>query len=182
FAIALSFANLAGTPVGIANMCVIPRCTQHAENQRHREAGQIATVTATAVVIASITIGIATVLFAPYALILLGKSYSAFTTLLPFLIIAAVVDSLPGPSSALIQSMHLERPFSCMLVAYIPLQLGLVYAGGEYAGLIGATIGYLITRCIWAVAIIILIYRGRRIVLLPSVNLRTIRQVLTENV
>ncbi|MCA9059373.1 MAG: oligosaccharide flippase family protein, partial [Planctomycetaceae bacterium] len=172
FAIAISFANLAGTPVGIANMCVIPRCTQHAQRMEHQQAGQIATVTATAVVVTSVTIGIATLIFAPYAVLLLGKSYSAFTTLLPFLVAAAIADSLPGPSMALVQSMQLEREFSRMLLRYIPLQLGVVYLGGLWSGLLGITVAYLITRCLWAIMIVTLIYRGRQIMLLPSLNLR----------
>lgn len=112
FSIALSFANLAGVPLGILNLCVLPRCTTLVRNSQLDEAGCLVSSTAGIALLSSSAIGISTCVLSPVAIQMLGASYSDISLILWLLVIASVLDSIPGPSVALLQAMHLEGVWS----------------------------------------------------------------------
>ncbi len=167
FAIALNYANLAGIPLGILNLSVIPRCSRHVQRGDYQQAGRVVSATATLTLLMSTAIGIMTWWMAPVVVHLLGTSYSAISVILPTLVLAAIVDSMPGPSVSLLQSMHLENEYSRAMLAFIPLQLLMVYGMSIAGGLSGAAVGYLLSRILWNILIVGIIWRFRGVLTFP---------------
>lgn len=171
FSIALSFANLAGFPLGVLNLCILPRCTMLVRNSELHAAGILVSATAGWSLLLSCAIGILTCILSPPVIRLLGESYSEISLILWLLVTAAILDSLPGPSVALLQSLHLERVWSRIIATFVPLQLLTVWMASDFAGLPGAAIGYLATRALYNLLIVATVYRLRGMFIFPRFSM-----------
>ncbi|MEZ6034281.1 MAG: lipopolysaccharide biosynthesis protein [Planctomycetaceae bacterium] len=178
FSIAHSFANLAGIPLGILNLCILPRCTTLVRNSSLHEASRLVGSTAGLALLMSAGIGITTCILSPVAIELLGASYSQISLILWLLVIAAVCDAIPGPSIALLQAMHLEGLWSRIVLTFVPLQLATVWVASHLGGLTGAAIGYLVTRAIYNLLIVGAVYYMRGILIVPRFSLSWISEPL----
>ena len=67
--------------------------------------------------------------------------------------------------------MGMESFYTRALLAFLPFQLGLVYAVGRVYGLIGVAVAYLIARCLWNSIIVLQIYRDRGLLMLPLLRI-----------
>ncbi len=180
FSIALSFANLAGFPLGVLNLCILPRCTTLVRNSELHAAGVLVSATAGWSLLLSCAIGILTCVLSPTVIQLLGESYSEISIILWLLVTAAILDSLPGPSVALLQSLHLERVWSRIIATFVPLQLLTVWMASEFAGLTGAAIGYLATRALYNILIVATVYRLRGMFIFPRFTMFGHAQLQTD--
>jgi O-antigen/teichoic acid export membrane protein len=178
FSIAHSFANLAGIPLGILNLCILPRCTKLVRDSEMDEASFLVSSTAGVSVLLSSAIGIATCIMSPVAIHMLGESYSNISLILWLLVIAAVLDSIPGPSIALVQAMHLEGAWSRIILTFVPLQLLTVWIASSIAGLTGGAVGYLVTRALYNLLIVGTVYRLRGILIIPRISISWLSETI----
>ena len=114
--------------------------------------------------------------------VLIATAFVAFQPLLlsrfSLLVIAAVLDAVPGPSIALLQAMHLEGLWSRIVLTFVPLQLIAVWIASHLGGLTGAAIGYLVTRAIYNLLIVGAVYYMRGILIVPRFSLNWISEPL----
>lgn len=178
FSIALSFANLAGVPLGILNLCILPKCTALVRNSQLDEAGCLVSSTAGLALLLSSAIGMTTCLLSPFVIHLLGPSYSGISLILWLLVIAAVIDAIPGPSVALLQAMHLEGVWSRIILTFVPIQLFVVWAASSAGGLTGAAVGYLAMRALYNLLIILTVYRLRGMLILPRISMNWLSETV----
>jgi len=176
FSIALSFANLAGIPLGILNLCILPRCTMLVRNSQLEEAGGLVSSTAGMALLLSSAIGMTTCVVSPVVIQMLGESYSGISLILWLLVIATVIDSIPGPSVALLQAMHLEGVWSRIILTFVPFQLFVIWAASAVGGLTGAAAGYLVMRALYNLLIIGTVYRLRGVLILPKISMNLLSE------
>jgi Na+-driven multidrug efflux pump len=89
---------------------------------------------------------------------------------LPALLLSMIVDCLTGPTNPVLQAMNMENTHSRVLLAFIPVQFGAVYLFGTVAGIEGAGIAFLVSRCLWNVVVFARIYQVRGLVMLPYLD------------
>jgi O-antigen/teichoic acid export membrane protein len=167
FALAMPYAALAAVPLGIFNLSMIPRCARHFKNGEFAEANHAVRSAATATFVLAAFISFLIWQFSPLLIRMLGEEYSAVCRLFPPLLLAAIVDCLTGPTIPVMQTMKMEVSYTRSLFAYIPVQLGLIYLFGSFAGIEGAAIAYLLARCLWNTVVLIRIYQVRGLIMLP---------------
>lgn len=167
FALAMPYAALAAVPLGIFNLSMIPRCARHFNNGEFAEANHAVRSAATATFVLAAVIGFVTWQLSPWLIIFLGEDYSTVCRLFPPLLLASMVDCLTGPTIPVMQTMKMEASYTRALVAYIPIQLGLIYSFGRLAGIEGAAAAYLLARCLWNAVVLIRIYQVRGLIMLP---------------
>jgi O-antigen/teichoic acid export membrane protein len=170
YALAMPFAAIPAIPLGVFNLTMIPRCTRHYQNGEFAEANHAVRRAATATFAVAAVISIAVWSMSPYLILILGSDYAAVCRLLPFLLLAVMVDCLTGPTIPVMQTMGMEVPYARALFAYIPVQLGLVYWFGNRMGIEGAATAYLAARCLWNIAVVALIFKIRGLIMLPYLS------------
>lgn len=178
FAVALQFAALPGIPLGVANLCMIPRCSRHFEFGEHREAEQVIRATTTVTFAVSLTIAVAAWMLSPVFLILLGSSYEKVPMVLPTLLSVAVLEAATGPLVAILQAARMEVIYSKVTLLFIPIQLGLIAWFGHAAGIMGAAVAYLVSRSLWNLMLMLIIRRQSGILSVPFVRISQIRKLI----
>ena len=103
----------------------------------------------------------------PLLTTLLGTDYSMVRRLLPALLLSMIVDCLTGPTNPVLQTMQMEKTHSRTLLAFIPIQFGLVFLLGETVGVEGAAFAFLVSRCLWNIVIFTRIYQVLGLIMLP---------------
>ena len=89
---------------------------------------------------------------------------------MPILLIATLIDCLTGPTVPVMQTMGLQHFYARAFFGHWPLQLILVVILGGSWGLTGAAAGYLVSRSLWNLLIVIQIYRSPGLLMLPYLN------------
>ncbi len=171
FALALPYAALPAIPLGIFSLSTIPQCAQLYRDRNFPAANQLVRSTATFTFLMAVGAAAAVWIGSPLLSRLLGNSYAEVGRVFPLLLLATMVDCLTGPTIPVMQTMGLETQYTRMLVIFLPVQLALVYFLGKSAGLHGAGVGYLLSRCLWNLAIVWQIHKQRGLLMLPFVNL-----------
>ncbi len=172
YALAMPFAALAAIPLGVFNLTMFPRCSRLYQNGQMAEAEHAVRSSATIMFGLSVGIGFVVWIFSPLLVVLLGIEYTTVCHLLPALLLAAMIDSLTGPTLPVMQTMKMEQTCGRMLYASIPVQLGLIYLLSEVASVEGAAVAYLLSRVLWNIAVVLVIKRLRGITMLPYLSFR----------
>lgn len=167
FALAFSCAGLATIPLPAFNLTMIPRCARLYKSGDFTGAQHAVRSAATATFSLAVALSIAMWLGSPVLTVLLGTDYSMVSRLLPALLLSMIVDCLTGPTNPVLQTMKMEQTHSRTLLAFLPIQFGLVFLLGSAVGIEGAAIGFLISRCLWNIVIFTRIYQVRGLVMLP---------------
>jgi O-antigen/teichoic acid export membrane protein len=115
-------------------------------------------------------IAVGILLISPQLTQILGPQYRAVVDVMPVLLLAVLIDCLTGPTVPVMQTMGLQRFYAKAFFGHWPLQLILVIAFGGTWGLIGASAGYLISRTIWNLLIVVQIYQFPGLLMLPYLN------------
>ena len=171
FSLAMPYATLPGIPLGIFNMSLIPQCARHFQRGEFQEANQSVRSAATITFAIACCTSLIIWTCCPWLVLVLGEDYVAVCQILPILLLAAMVDCLTGPTIPVMQTMGMESFYTRALLAFLPFQLGLVYAVGRVYGLIGVAVAYLIARCLWNSIIVLQIYRDRGLLMLPLLRI-----------
>lgn len=170
YALAMPFGALPAIPLGVFNLTMFPRCARLYQNGQLAEANH--TVRSAATMTFGLSLGVAVVVWigSPLLITVLGVEYTTVCVILPALLLAAVVDSLTGPTMPVMQTMKMEKTYSHMLIASVPMQLGLIYILGNVASVEGCALGYMVSRILWNIAVVIRIRKMRGLIMLPYVN------------
>jgi len=172
YALAMPFAALAAIPLGVFNLTTFPRCSRLYQKGQMAEAEHTVRSAATIMFGLSVGIGFVVWMLSPMLVVLLGIEYTTVCRLLPALLLAAMIDSLTGPTLPVMQTMKMEQTCGRMLYASIPVQLGLIYLLSRIASVEGAAVAYLLSRVLWNVAVVLVIKRLRGITMLPYLSFR----------
>lgn len=167
FTLAMPYAALAAIPLGVLNLIMVPRCARYFLNGEFEEANHAVRSAATATFVLAAAISIVTWVCSPWLIAMLGAQYSMVCKLFPPLLLAVLVDCLTGPTIPVMQTMRMEKSHARALLVYIPIQLTLVCWFGRIADIEGAAMAYLLSRCLWNVAVLIRIYQVLGLVMLP---------------
>ncbi len=168
FAVAQQLAGLPTIPLGVATLVILPRWTrQFRTGQMQAVSGSVRDA-ATLSFVMALLIALTTWLATPFLPYLFGGSYARVQEILPTLLLVAIVESVSGPSMAVMQAMNMEHSLARSILGFIPIQLGLVYGFSHWLGLEGAAFGLLLSRILWITMVVGIIYRSQRIVSLPS--------------
>lgn len=180
FVIAQQLSGLAAIPLGVATLVILPRCVRLFRAGQTEATSESIRNAATLTFALSVFIAFATWLATPLLPYLFGGSYARVEQILPILLLMAIVESVSGPSMAVMQAMNLEHKLSRSITGFVPLQLGLVYGFSRLLGLEGAAIGLLVARILWITMVVGIIFRAQRIVSLPSLKIHgsEIRRIL----
>jgi len=173
YALAMPYAALPAIPLSVFNLIMIPRCARYFRNREFAEANHAVRSAATVTFVLAAVIGGSVWICSPWLITVLGKQYSMTCRLLPPLLLAALVDCLTGPTIPVMQTMSLEKTYTRTLFAFIPIHLGLIYFFSRVAGIEGAALGYLLSRCVWNVVVVTRIYQLRRLVMLPYLSFQS---------
>lgn len=171
FAIGLQYAALPEIPLGIVNLCMIPRCARCFQQGDTAAARHIVRLAATLTVGVALVLSLLTWLLAPTLLALLGRSFQGVEAIFPTLLLAAIVNAVAGPAIPVMQTMKLESLYSRLLYGFLPVQLLLIWVGSRLADLEGAACGYLVARCLWNLLLILAIRRTRNLWCVPFTRL-----------
>ena len=167
FTLAMPFAALAAIPLGALNLIMIPRCARYYQNGEFAEANHAVRSAATVAFVLAAVISIIIWVCSPWLIALLGAQYSMVCKLFPPLLLAVIADCLTGPTIPVMQTMSMEKSHARALFVYIPIQLALVCWLGRIADVEGAAMAYLLSRCLWNIAVFIRIYQVRGLIMLP---------------
>ena len=115
-------------------------------------------------------IGGSILLASPHLTQILGPQYHAVVGVMPVLLLAVLIDCLTGPTVPVMQTMGLQRYYAKAFFGHWPLQIILVITLGGTWGLPGAGTGYLASRAIWNLLIVIQIYKSPGLLMLPYLN------------
>lgn len=180
FAVAQQFAGLSTIPLGVAALCILPQCTRQYRQQQLSEAAHSVRQAATLTFLLSLLTTLLTWLASPLLVDIFGQSYARVQEILPTLLLVSVVETVSGPSVAVMQAMRLEHALARIVLGFIPVQLGLIYVTSLAGGLEGGACGLLLSRLLWIVAVVWNIYVSRGVLSLPYLNPRTagLQQVL----
>jgi len=178
FALGLQYAGVPEIPLGVINLCMIPRCARHYQHGEFDKAHATVRLAATMTFCLAVILAIVTWTIGPTLIALLGRSFQGIDTILPTLLLASIVNALPGPAIPVMHTMKLESLYSRMLLAFLPAQLVLIWLGCQVADLEGGAMAYLIGRIVWNASIIIAVWRTRRILCLPFMSLEHVRYLL----
>lgn len=181
FALAAPYAALAAIPLGVFNMSMLARCSQHFERGEVAEANHAVRSAATVTFVLATLISAVIWMATPWLTVILGHDYAPVQTVLPALLLAAIVDSLTGPTIPVMQTMTMERTHARSMMVFIPIQLLLIYSFSSIMELEGAALGYLAARCLWNIIVVTEIYRQRNLLMLPYANiLRAVSEKIPE--
>jgi len=175
FAVAQQLSGLPTIPLGVATLVILPRCARQFRTGQLQAASETVRDAATLTFVLALGIAIVTWLATPALPYLFGRSYTRVQEILPTMLLVAIVESVSGPSMAVMQAMNLERSLARTILGFVPLQLGLVYGFSHWLGLEGAAIGLLISRLLWIAMVVGIIFRCERIVSLPSLRIQSSR-------
>ncbi|MEI7700228.1 MAG: lipopolysaccharide biosynthesis protein [Planctomycetia bacterium] len=167
---AMLIAGLPSIPLGLLNMSLIPGFARLYHSGRNDESRVLARNAATLIFLISTALCAAIMVASPLFVRILGIQWQTVTVLLPALLLATIVDCLTGPTIPVMQTSGMERAYSRLLFAYIPLQLVLLYVFSRMAAVEGAALAYLLGRCIWNILVVVMIYRQRSLIMLPSLQ------------
>ena len=167
YALAFPYAALIAMPLGAINLTMIPRCARHYKHGEFDAANHAVRSSATVTVLLAAALSIVVWICSPMLTTLLGTEYRIVCRLLPPLLLGVIVDCLTGPTIPVMQTMKMEKTYSRALLAFIPIQLSLVYWFGKIAGIEGTAFAYFTSRCLWNVIVFAAIYQQRGLVMLP---------------
>jgi O-antigen/teichoic acid export membrane protein len=171
YALAVPFAALPAIPLGVFNLVMMPRCARHYGSGDRRAADHDVRCAATAGLWLGSLISLIVWVGSPWVSVLVGRDYSAAIPILPAMLLAAVIDSLTGPTVPVMQTMHMERWYARALIAYLPVQILFTAGIGSGGGASGAAVGWLLSRVIWNFVIVRKIKAVTGLTMLPYWNL-----------
>lgn len=169
FSVAVQYAALAGIPLSVINLCMIPRCARSYRDGEQRAVSHLIRKAATLTFALACGIALLAWLALPLFIRLLGPDYGEIDQILPVLLCAAVIESAAGSSVPVMQTMHLEHVLGRAMFAFVPVQTGLIYVGSAVSGPLGGALGYLVSRTLWTALILVIIYRWLSLLSLPYV-------------
>jgi O-antigen/teichoic acid export membrane protein len=161
-------AGLPSIPLGLLNLSLIPGFARLYHADRTDQSRILARNAATLIFLISTALSAAIMVASPAFVHILGTHWRTVTVLLPTLLLATIVDCLTGPTIPVMQTTGMERTYSRLLFAYVPLQLLLLYVFSRIAAVEGAALAYLLGRCLWNILVVVMIYRQRSLIMLPS--------------
>lgn len=167
FALAFPFAAMIAIPQGTISLAMIPRCARHFRQGEFTEANHAVRSAATMMFLPAVGLSLMIWTCSPLLTTLLGTDYNMVPRLLPALLLGVIVDCLTGPTIPVMQTMRMEKTYSKVLFAFIPIQLCIFYYFGKIAGIEGAAIAYLTARCLWNIIVFTAIYQQRGLLMLP---------------
>lgn len=167
YTLAMPFGALPAIPLGVFNLTMFSRCAKLYRNDQMAEANHTVRSAATMTFGLSVGIAVSIWMLSPLLITILGIEYATVCRLLPALLLAAMIDSLTGPTIPVMQTMKMEKNYSHLLMASIPIQLGIIFLFGTVASIEGAALGYLLSRILWNIVIVIRIRQLRGLVMLP---------------
>ncbi len=165
---AMLIAGLPSIPLGLLNLSLIPGFARLYHADRTDQSRILARNAATLIFLISTALSAAIMVASPAFVHILGTHWRTVTVLLPTLLLATIVDCLTGPTIPVMQTTGMERTYSRLLFAYVPLQLLLLYVFSRIAAVEGAALAYLLGRCLWNILVVVMIYRQRSLIMLPS--------------
>ena len=170
FALAIPYATLPAVPLGVLGLSLIPRCARLYARGEISEANHCVRSAATITFWSAFVVAAGVWLMSPQLIHVLGPQYQAVVHVMPVLLIATLIDCLTGPTVPVMQTMGLQHFYACAFIGHWPLQLILVVILGGFWGLTGAAAGYLVSRSLWNLLVVIQIYRSPGLLMLPYLN------------
>ena len=170
FALAIPYATLPAVPLGVLGLSLIPQCAQLFASGEISQANHCVRSAATMTFWSAFVIALGVWLISPKLTQILGLQYHAVADVMPVLLIAVLIDCLTGPTIPVMQTMGLQHFYAKAFFGHWPLQIILVIALGGNWGLTGAAAGYLISRAIWNLVIVVQIFRSPGLLMLPYLN------------
>ncbi len=170
FALAIPYATLPAVPLGVLGLSLIPQCARLYATGEISQANHCVRSAATLTFWSAFLIAGSILLISPQLTQILGPQYHTVVDVLPVLILAVLIDCLTGPTVPVMQAMGLQHFYTKAFFAHWPLQIILVITLGGSWGLMGAAGGYLISRAIWNLLVVIQIYRFPGLLMLPYLN------------
>lgn len=170
FALAIPYATLPAVPLGVLGLSLIPQCARLFAGGEISQANHCVRSAATLTFWSAFVIAAGIWLMSPQLTQILGLQYQAVVEVMPVLLLAVLIDCLTGPTVPVMQTMGLQHFYAKAFFGHWPLQITLVIAFGGTWGLMGAAAGYLISRAIWNLLIVIQIYRFPGLLMLPYLN------------
>jgi O-antigen/teichoic acid export membrane protein len=170
FALAIPYAALPAVPLGVLGLSLIPQCARFHASGEFAQASHCVRSAATLTFWSAILIGTGIWLISPQLIQILGPQYQAVVHVMPILLIATLIDCITGPTVPVMQTMGLQHFYARAFFGHWPLQLILVVILGGFWGLTGAAAGYLVSRSLWNLLIVIQIYRSPGLLMLPYLN------------
>jgi O-antigen/teichoic acid export membrane protein len=170
FALAIPYATLPAVPLGVLGLSLIPQCARLYTSGEIAQANHCVRSAATLTFWTAFVIASGIFLVSPQLTSILGPQYQPVIDVMPVLLLAVLIDCLTGPTVPVMQTMGLQGFYAKAFFGHWPLQIILVIALGGTWGLIGAAAGYLISRAIWNLLIVIQIYRFPGLLMLPYLN------------
>jgi O-antigen/teichoic acid export membrane protein len=170
FALAMPYATLPAVPLGVLGLSLIPQCARLHATGEISQANHCVRSAATLTFWSAFVIALGIWLISPHLTQILGPQYHAVAEVMPVLLLAVLIDCLTGPTVPVMQTMGLQRFYAKAFFGHWPLQIILVIAVGGTWGLMGAAAGYLISRAIWNLLIVVQIHRFPGLLMLPYLN------------
>ena len=170
FALAIPYATLPAVPLGVLGLSLIPRCARLYARGELSQANHCVRSAATITFWSAFVVAAGVWLMSPQLIHVLGPQYQAVVHVMPVLLIATLIDCLTGPTVPVMQTMGLQHFYACAFIGHWPLQLILVVILGGFWGLTGAAAGYLVSRSLWNLLVVIQIYRSPGLLMLPYLN------------
>ncbi len=170
FALAIPYATLPAVPLGVLGLSLIPQCARLYASGDISQANRCVRSAATLTFWSAFVIAAGVMLISPQLTRILGSQYQAVADVMPLLLLAVLIDCLTGPTVPVMQTMGLQRFYANAFFGHWPLQIILVIALGGTWGLMGAAAGYLISRAIWNLVLVVQIYRFPGLLMLPYLN------------
>lgn len=170
FALAIPYATLPAVPLGVLGLSLIPQCARLYSSGEINQATHCVRSAATLTFWTAFVIAGGIWLISPQLMQILGPQYQAVVEVMPVLLVAVLIDCLTGPTVPVMQTMGLQSFYAKAFFGHWPLQIILVITLGGTWGLLGAAAGYLISRAIWNLLIVIQIYRFPGLLMLPYLN------------
>jgi O-antigen/teichoic acid export membrane protein len=170
FALAIPYATLPAVPLGVLGLSLIPQCARLYASGEILQANHRVRSAATLTFWSAFVIAGGILLVSPQLTQILGPQYQNVVEVMPVLLLAVLIDCLTGPTVPVMQTMGLQGFYAKAFFGHWPLQIILVIALGRTWGLMGASAGYLVSRAIWNLLIVIQIHRYPGLLMLPYLN------------
>jgi O-antigen/teichoic acid export membrane protein len=170
FALAIPYATLPAVPLGVLGLSLIPQCARLYASGEIARANHCVRSAATLTFWSAFVIAGGILLISPQLTQILGPQYQNVVEVIPVLLLAVLIDCLTGPTVPVMQTMGLQGFYAKVFFGHWPLQIILVIAPGGTWGLMGAAAGYLLSRAIWNLLIVIRIHRYPGLLMLPYLN------------
>lgn len=170
FALAIPYATLPAVPLGVLGLSLIPQCARFYASGELAQASHCVRSAATLTFWSAFGIAAGILLISPQLTRILGPQYEAVVDVMPVLLLAVLIDCLTGPTVPVMQTMGLQSFYAKAFFAHWPLQLVLVITFGGTWGLFGAAAGYLVSRALWNLLVVVQIYRFQALLMLPYIN------------